>query len=250
MIDAQWAFVLAAIPAAFAVGMGKGGVPMIGILSVPILSMVMSPIAAAGLLLPVYVVSDMFGVWAYRREFSWRNLIILMPSAAIGIGIGWASASYVTDAEIMLAVGLIGLAFCFNRWFSRDSAVVRPADVPRGIFWGTIAGFTSFATHAGGPPYQMYVVPQKLPKMVYAGTSTILFAAINAMKLVPYWALGQLSPANLKVTALLLPVAVAATFIGVRLTRIIPEQLFYRFVMTALFLLSVKLVIDGFRTFI
>ncbi|HZX88849.1 MAG TPA: sulfite exporter TauE/SafE family protein, partial [Reyranella sp.] len=70
------------------------------------------------------------------------------------------------------------------------------------------------------------------------------------MKLVPYWALGQLSPANLKVTALLLPVAVAATFIGVRLTRIIPEKLFYRFVMTALFLLSVKLVIDGFRTFI
>lgn len=250
MIDPQLAFVLAAVPAAFAVGMGKGGVPMIGILSVPILSMVMSPIAAAGLLLPVYVVSDMFGVWAYRREFSWRNLIILGPSAAIGIGVGWATASYVTDAEIMLAVGLIGLAFCLNRWFSRTSNVVRPADVPRGIFWGAIAGFTSFATHAGGPPYQMYVVPQKLPKMVYAGTSTILFAGINAMKLVPYWALGQLSPANLKVTAFLLPVAVAATFIGVRLTRVIPEKLFYRFVMTALFLLSVKLVVDGVRAFI
>ena len=93
----------------------------------------------------------------------------------------------------------------------------------------------------------MYVVPQRLPKMVFAGTSTILFAAINAMKLPPYWALGQLSPSNLKTAALLLPVAVAATFAGVRLTRLIPEALFYRVVVTALFLLSLRLTYVGAR---
>jgi len=247
MIDPQIGFALACVAAALAVGGSKGGLPMIGILAVPIMSLVMPPIAAAGLLLPVYVISDMFGVWAYRREFSWRNLAILIPAAAIGIGIGWATASIVTDAEVMLAVGLIGLAFCFNRWFGAGSQEQRPADVPRGLFWGAVSGFTSFVTHAGGPPYQMYVVPQRLPKMVYAGTTTLVFAAVNAMKLLPYWALGQLNPANLKVTALLVPVAVAATFIGVRLTRIIPEETFYRIVVGALFLLSVKLVFDGVR---
>lgn len=250
MIDPQLGFALAAIPAALAVGMSKGGVPMIGLLAVPILSLAMPPIAAAGLLLPVYVISDMFGVWAYRREFSLRNLVILTPAAALGIGLGWASASVVTDAEVMLAVGLIGLAFCMHRWLGRGNGEARPADVPRGVFWGTVCGFTSFMTHAGGPPYQIYVVPQRLPKMVFAGTSTLLFAAVNAMKILPYWALGQLNPTNLAITAWLAPVAVAATFVGVWLNRRIPEKLFYRLVMGALFVLSLKLVYDGLKLYL
>ncbi|MCJ8143450.1 sulfite exporter TauE/SafE family protein [Ancylobacter sp. A5.8] len=250
MIDPQLAFALAAVPAALAVGMSKGGVPMIGLLAVPILSLAMPPIAAAGLLLPVYVISDMFGVWAYRREFSVRNLAILTPAAALGIGLGWASASVVTDAEVMLAVGLIGLAFCLHRWLGRANLEAKPANVPRGMFWGTVCGFTSFMTHAGGPPYQIYMVPQRLPKMVFAGTSTLLFAAINAMKILPYWALGQLNPTNLAITAWLAPVAVAATFLGVWLNRRIPEQLFFRLVMGALFVLSLKLVYDGVRPYL
>lgn len=238
-------FALAAGLAAFFVGMGKGGVPMIGSLAVPTLALFMSPVTAAGLLLPVYVVSDMFGVWAYRREFSGRNLAILIPAATLGIGIGWATASLVTDAEVMLIVGLIGLAFCLIRWLGAAGAAARPADVPRGLFWGAVSGFTSFVSHGGAPPYQMYVVPQRLPKMVYAGTTTLTFAAINALKLIPYAALGQLNPANLAVTALLMPVAVAATFVGVWLTRRLPEKLFYRLVMAALFLISLKLTWDG-----
>ena len=112
------------------------------------------------------------------------------------------------------------------------------------MFWGTVSGFTSFVSHAGAPPYQMYVLPQRLEKMIYAGTTTILFAIVNAVKLVPYWALGQLSLANLKTVAALFPFAIAATFVGVRLTRIIPQDLFYRLVISALFLVSLKLIYD------
>ena len=246
MIAPELAFALAAGVAAFCVGMGKGGVPMIGSLTVPVMALTMSPIAAAGLLLPVYVVSDMFGVWAYRREYSRRVLAIVVPAATLGIAIGWATASYVTDAMVMAIVGLIGIAFCLARWFGGASARARPADVPRGVFWGAVSGFTSFVTHGGGPPYQMYAVPLGLPKMVYAGTTTLAFAAINAIKLVPYWALGQLNPANLKVTLMLMPVAILGTYAGVYVTRVIPERLFYRIVVAALFLLSLKLAYDGF----
>ncbi|WGD29501.1 sulfite exporter TauE/SafE family protein [Ancylobacter sp. WKF20] len=247
MLPIDPAFAAAAVLAAFCVGMGKGGVPMIGTLSVPIMALVMPPIAAAGLLLPVYVVSDMFGVWAYRREFSRRVLAIVIPAAAIGIAIGWATASIVTDAMVEVIVGLIGLAFCLVRWFGNVGATPRPADIPRGLFWGAVSGFTSFVTHGGAPPYQMYVLPQRLPKMVYAGTTTIAFAAINAMKLPPYWALGQLNPSNLKITAALMPVAILATFAGVWVTRRLPEKLFYRLIVVALFLLSLKLLWDGTR---
>jgi uncharacterized membrane protein YfcA len=239
-------FYAVALIAAVLVGASKGGLPVVGMLGVPVLALATSPVHAAGLLLPIFVVTDFFGLLAYRREFDRRNLMILIPAAALGIAIGWATATVVPESLVTLIVGVIGLAFCADYWLrGRHAVEPHPADVPRGLFWGTVSGFTSFVSHAGAPPYQMYVVPQRLDKMIYAGTTTILFAVVNAMKLVPYWALGQLSLANLKTVAALFPFAVAATFVGVRLTRVIPQDLFYRLVIGALFLVSLKLVYDA-----
>jgi hypothetical protein len=246
MSDAGWLFFLVAIPAAMLVGFSKGGLPVVGMLGVPVLSLATSPVRAAALLLPIYVVTDMFGLWAYRRQFDRRNLAILIPAATVGICIGWATAFIVSERLVTLIVGVIGLSFCVNYWVgSRRNSAAKPADLPRGLFWGTVSGFTSFVSHAGAPPYQMYVIPQRLEKMVYAGTTTILFAVVNAVKLVPYWALGQLSLENLELAAWLLPGAIAATFAGVWLVRIIPQVLFYRLVVIALFLVSLKLLADA-----
>ena len=230
--------------AAFFVGASKGGLPMVGVLGVPLLALVMPPVAAAALLLPVYIVSDMVGLWAYRKEYSPRNLAILIPAMVFGVGLGWATARITEEWMVTLLVGVIGLYYCITVVFRNTRAPPRPADIPRGVFWGMIAGFTSFVSHTGGPPYQAYVLPQKLPKMMFAGTSTIVFAVINLVKLVPYWALGQFNPGNLEVAAMLSPIAVAGALIGYKLTTVIPEKLFYRVVEAALFLISLKLIYD------
>jgi uncharacterized protein len=117
--------------------------------------------------------------------------------------------------------------------------------VPRGLFWGSIAGFTSFVSHAGGPPYQMYVLPQRLEKMAYAGTTTIIFAIVNLMKLPPYWFLGQVNLASLETALYLSPIAIIGAYAGYRLTKVIPQGLFFRFVELALFIVSLKLIYDG-----
>ena len=106
--------------------------------------------------------------------------------------------------------------------------------------------FTSFVSHAGAPPFQVYVLPQRLEKTVFAGTTTITFAAVNAMKLVPYTALGQFTLRNLEFAAMLLPVALVGTVAGWWLVRVLPERGFYLFVQTTLFLVSLKLVADAF----
>lgn len=244
-MDGGLFFYAVALVAAVLVGASKGGLPVVGMLGVPVLALATSPVHAAGLLLPIFVVTDMFGLWAYRREYDRRNLMILVPATTVGVGIGWATASIVPEWLVTLIVGLIGLAFSLNYWLrGRHAVTPHPADIPRGAFWGTVSGFTSFVSHAGAPPYQMYVLPQRLDKMIYAGTTTILFAIVNAVKLVPYWALGQLSLANLKTVAALFPFAIAATFLGVKLTRVIPQELFYRLVIGALFLVSLKLIYD------
>jgi uncharacterized protein len=240
---------IAASTAAFLVGLGKGGLALIGTLSVPIMALVMSPIRAAAILLPVYVFSDVVAVWLYRRDFSARNLMILIPAGCAGIAVGWATASRVPDWGVEIVLGLIGLAFTVNSWRVRHrTPLERRADLPRGLLWGGIMGFASFVSHSGGPPFQVYVLPQRLPKMIYAGTNAIVFAAINALKLGPYWALGQFSAPNLKFSFWLLVPAFVGTQVGMRLVRILPERGYFAFVQLALLAVSVELIWKGITT--
>lgn len=229
--------------AAVLVGLSKGGLPAIGVLAVPVLSLAISPVTAAGLLLPVYVVSDVFGLWAYRREFDARVLAILVPATTIGIGLGWATAALVPERAVTGVVGLIGVAFALNLILrGQEAGPARRAKILPGMFWGTVTGFTSFVSHSGGPPYQVYTLPLRLEKMVFAGTSTVLFAYVNAAKLLPYWALGQFTHENLRAAGLLMLPAAAAVLAGVRLVRLLPGAVFFRIVTWALLAISARLL--------
>jgi uncharacterized protein len=246
MIETSLLFWLCAIVASFLVGASKGGLPGVGILGVPILAQVISPVVAAGLLLPILITSDIYGLWIYRHDYDPRVLKIIIPAATLGILVGWATASITSDDLVKLLVGLIGLAyFADNLLRSRYHFTPSHADIPRGVFWGALTGFTSFVAHAGGPPYQMYVLRLKLDKMTFAGTATIAFAAINLLKVPPYFLLGQINLVSLEIALLLTPIALLGAYAGYRLTKILPERLFFRFVEVALFLLSIKLIWDG-----
>ena len=134
-----------AVLAAVLVGLRKGGLPVVGMLAVPVLALAMSPVTAAGLLLPVYVLSDMFGLYAYRRAFDRRVLAILMPATTLGVALGWATASVVPERLVTRA----GRAD--RRGLCAEAAVAAPSrdagtagGVAAGTFWGTVTGFTSF----------------------------------------------------------------------------------------------------------
>ena len=177
-----------------------------------------------------------------------RVLAIVLPGAVAGIAFGWATARIVPETAVTALIGLIGVAFALNLLL-RHKVKAEPtrAEVAPGVFWGAVTGFTSFVSHSGGPPYQVYTLPLGMPKAVFAGTSTIAFAVINAVKLVPYWQLGQLSAGNLKHAALLFVPSVVAVFAGVRLVQWLPERLFFQLVTWSLLLISLKLVWDGAR---
>lgn len=245
-MDGTLFWVFAAV-ATFFVGASKGGIPGVGILAVPILAQVISPVVAAGLLLPLYVISDIYGLWLYRKDYDLWNIKIMVVAATIGIGVGWATAQYNNDNLVKLIVGVIGIWYSVDLYLKSKKKEIKaqPADVPRGLFWGTIAGFTSFVAHAGGIPFQMYVLPQRLSKMKYAGTSTIAFAIINALKLPPYWFLGQINLVSLEKCLYLAPIALIGAWAGFKLTKILPEGPFFKAVEVALLLVSLKLIYDA-----
>ena len=232
--------------AGFIVGLSKGGLPGIGMLSVPVLALVMSPINAAVLLLPIYILSDLVAVWLYRKEFSARNIRILIPAGFMGVGVGWATASLVSDTVVSLLIGLMGIAYCLHSWLrQRHLKTPKEGNLSRGIFWGTLSGFTSFVSHAGAPPFQMYVLPQKLSKMVFAGTSTIVFAAINLAKVVPYASLHPYSLDTVEIASALLPMALMGTVVGRVVVTRLPEKTFFLAVQIMLFIVCLRLVYES-----
>ena len=245
MITDPW-FYAAAIPAMVILGLSKGGFTAVGILTIPILALVISPVQAAAIVLPILVLSDLVAVVSYRGIYDAKTLTIMLPGAMVGIAIGWWTAAWVTEHEIRLIVGAISVLFALNYWFRhRLRQEPHGHNVAAGGFWGIVTGFTSFVSHAGGPPFQMYAVPLRLTPRVFAGTSVIMFAVVNTVKLVPYFLLGQFDATNLETSAILLPVSIPATFAGIWLVKVLDASVFYRAVYVLIFAVGLYLVWEG-----
>ena len=81
-------FYLASIPAVLLYGVAKGGFGgSIAILSVPLMALVMPPVQAAAILLPILVLMDALVVKTYWGVFDRSALKILLPAALLLTGL-------------------------------------------------------------------------------------------------------------------------------------------------------------------
>ncbi|MBI3434993.1 MAG: sulfite exporter TauE/SafE family protein, partial [Proteobacteria bacterium] len=153
----------------------------------------------------------------------------------------------VPDAYVRLAVGAIAVVFTLIHWFARRRPPPRAGRPPvaKGVFWGAVSGFTTFLAHSGAPPFQFFVLPQKLPTQTFVGTLSIFFAVANMLKIGPYLALGQLTFTHLATSLVLLPLAVATNLLGVWLVRRTPQALFYRIAYLLIFIVGLELIREG-----
>lgn len=236
-------FWAAAIPAVVMVGLSKGGLGPLGTLAVPILSLAISPVQAAGLTLPIFVLSDVVAVISYRRNFHAPTLMIMLPAALAGIGLGWLTAARVDDDAVRVIVGAVSVLFALNYWIrGRHAPDPSRPSTARGAFWGAVSGFTSFVSHSGGAPFQMYALPLRLEPRVFAGTSVIFFATVNLLKVPPYVLLHQFSAENLKAAALLTPLSVACALATVQLVKVIDPRRFYWIMYLVMFVIGLFLI--------
>jgi uncharacterized membrane protein YfcA len=240
-------FYALAIPAVIALGLSKGGFAGMGQMGTPLLALVMPPLEAAAIFLPIMIVQDVNALWVYRKEWNGRILAIMLPGAVIGVAIAGFVAAYISDAAVRAFMGFLTIAFVLYAWFgaAKVAQEAKPASVPAGVFWGAFSGFTSTICQAGGPPYQMYVFSQHLPKMIFVGTTAIYVATVNGMKVAPYIALGQFSTKGLGTSLALLPLALAANQLGFWLVRRTPQELFYKVMLVVMFVLAIALLYLG-----
>lgn len=240
-------FYLVAIPALLITGASKGGVGGgLGILAVPLIAMTVSTTQTTGILLPVLCLMDGLAFWIYRKAWDFKNLRMLVPSAFIGMAAGTLGFHFFNEHAIRLMIGCIAVIFALHHWIGAGGARVphQPGN-PRGILWGAVSGFTSFVAHAGTPPLQVYLLPQRMDKARYVGTAVFYFTIINYVKLVPYWWLGQLSPGNLATSLVLSPLAPLGIALGVYLHRRLNTEVFYQVCYLLIFSSGAKLVLEG-----
>ncbi|MBV8835038.1 MAG: sulfite exporter TauE/SafE family protein [Alphaproteobacteria bacterium] len=237
-------FLFTAVIAVLLVGLAKGGFSGIGMAATPLLALTMPPLQALAILLPILMMQDVISVWWYRHDWDTWNVKVMLPGALIGVALAGVLASVVPDNVVRLLIGVIGVVFILNVWFGKMPPPRRPS-AWSGVFWGAGAGFTSAIASAGMPPFSVHILPQRMDKMRLVGTVTIFFAAVNLMRVVPYFALGELNRHSLVISIALMPLAIASNFLGFWLVQRIPTGPFYRITYLLMFAISAVLLVQG-----
>lgn len=242
-------FYAAAIPAVLLFGVSKGGFGGgLGTAAVPLMALVVSPVQAAAILLPILCLMDLVALWKFRGKWVWPELRVLLPASLLGILVGTLLFEYMSPFVVKLIVGVVAISFTLHHWIStRYHARSELPDFPRryGVLGGSVAGFTSFVAHAGGPPINMYLLRRPLNRTDFAATTIVFFAVVNYVKLVPYTWLGQFDTTNLATSAALAILAPIGVLTGAYLHARVSDRFFFAFVYVLLFAVGVKLVYDG-----
>lgn len=238
--------------ASLIVGASKGGLASAGALAVPILSIWMDPLMAAGFLLPIFIISDIVGVWLYRREYSTKNVLLLIPAGLVGVILATFLTPFISSTIATLMTGLIGVFYCAQvlKKKLRKQDVKVPFNPIKGVFWGALTGITSFISHIGAPPFQSFMLPQKLPKMQYAGTNTLVFAAINLFKFPAYASVGLMTGFHWPTLLSMAVVASIGAVLGRRLAQWLPEEAYFIAIQILLFIVSTYLVVKAINQMI
>jgi len=225
-------------------GLSKGGLAGVGILSVPMLALAIPPVDAAGVLLPILLIQDAFTVWVYRWQWHTTSLKVLLPGAVFGILAGYFLAEYAEESILLTVLGTITLVFALRELLIRRVVDARPGTL-YGVVCGALSGFTSTVVHAGSPPFQMYLLPQRLARDVFVATSVAFFAVVNVIKVPAFVALGQFTEERLILAAIFAPLALGAARLGVFIVRRIDVVRFYVIINALLAATGAKLLWDG-----
>ena len=227
----------------FMKGAFGGGFSIIGI---PLLSCVMDPVTAGGLLAPLFIAMDLYALRYFKRStWSRPDLVLLLPGLVLGIGSGYLLFRALDHRAIAIMMAVITLIFV-GLWFVRGADVItRPRSTPKAITAGLASGITTMVAHSGGPPLAMYLLPLGLSKEIYAGTTSMFFTVGNATKAVPWLLLVKPTAELWELMAICLFAIPSGVSLGWRLHGVLDQRQIYRICYGLLVVTAVKLLWDG-----
>ena len=218
--------------AAALIGMAKTGVAGAGMIAVPVLAIIFGGKDSTGLLLPILIFADFFGVYYYRQHANWQHLRHLLPFAVLGVIIGTIAGNYIDDAmfrNIMAAIIFLSLAIMI--WQQQSKAPIIPHSIYLVSGIGILGGFASMVGNLAGPVMALYLLTMQFNKNQFIGTAAWFFLCINVIK-IPFhvfvWKTITLNSFLLDLTVI--PAIACGAYTGIYLIKRVPEDLFRWFI--------------------
>ena len=247
-----WCVAIAAVLLMSVAKSGFGGA--IASMSAPLMLLVLPPRETLAILLPLYLLTDMWTIWIWRGYCYWRVLFWMVLFAIIGQIVGYAFISIINDTMLKILIGIIALLTGGRYWYRlkmpqqntlpvTEKREVRQKVPSRASIWCGLSGFSSFISLTGGIPMQVFLLPMQMHRFIVVGTSAWYFLTINIAKLPFFFDLGLFSFNGLVMSLILVPVIPIGVMLGKWLNRRINDRIFYHFAHAALMLLGLRLVI-------
>ncbi len=235
-----------AIPAVVFAGVSKGGFGSgAAFAATPILALVVEPAVALALMLPLLMLMDVAALRAYWRGWHAPSARVLILGAIPGIAVAGLLYDHAPPDLFRFLIGALAVGFVAFQLAQRAGWLAFGAGAfaaRTGYLAGATAGFTSFISHAGGPPVAVFLLSQPIRKTVYQATVVIVFWAINLLKLVPFLWLGFFTVQSATLSLMLAPVAFFGVWLGVRLHHMVPESYFFALTYVLLTVTGARLI--------
>lgn len=249
MLTLDLFFFCVAGPAVLFAGISKAGFGSgAAFAAATILALVVEPGLALGVMLPLLMLIDASSLKPYWRKWSAPDVRLLVIGGVPGVVLGAALYRVASPDVLRLLIG--GVSVGFVLWqLSLASGLVKLARTRlpdwAGLVAGVAVGFTTFISHAGGPPAAVFLLSRGLGKTQYQATTVLLFWILNIVKFVPYAALGMFTAQTFLANVALAPFALLGTWLGVKAHHLVPERAFFALTYVLLMVTGSKLIWDG-----
>lgn len=249
MLTLDLFFFLVAGPAVMFAGISKAGFGSgAAFASATILALVVEPGLALGVMLPMLMLIDVSSLKPYWRKWSTPDVTLLVLGGLPGIVLGALLYRVASPDLFRLLIGGVSVGFVLWRLLLASGLLTLARQrMPdwAGVAWGVAVGFTTFISHAGGPPAAIFLLTRGLSKTQYQASTVLLFWLLNIVKFVPYAALGMFSAQTFMANLVLAPFALIGTWLGVKAHHLVSERLFFGLTYTLLMITGTKLIWDG-----
>ncbi|MFV0321924.1 MAG: sulfite exporter TauE/SafE family protein [Alphaproteobacteria bacterium] len=221
-------------------GIAKGGfMGSFGMISVPLMSLVIPPSQATAILLPLLVCADIVNVSIWYKYVPKKQIIPLCIFGTIGVIGAVLLVGRINEDIFRFLIGVISILFALYGLFYKKKIEHLPKG-SRGVAAAT-SGFTSYLAHAGGPPFIIWVFSQKFTPTQIQALSAAFFAYINFIKVPGYMVNGFFAKDTLLVSLYILPFAPIGVLLGRYLHHRVKGKIFFYIVYASLLLTGIKL---------
>jgi hypothetical protein len=235
-----------AVTCAVMIGMSKTGIHGIGTLVVPLMAFIFGGMPSSGMVLPMLIMADIFGVFYYHRSADWKTLIKVLPWAFAGILAGLLTGKNISPVQFKHLIGILVLIslgiMIWQEMKKRQKGDVIPHNPVFAIPFGIMGGFSTMIGNAAGPIMSVYLLSMNLAKNRFIGTAAWFFFIVNVFKLpLQIWGWHNITLKTLGFNCMLLPAIALGAFAGIRIVKLIPENAYRWFVVAATFISALAL---------